>query len=152
MSYVPDPGPDLPYFYRANFTDPRAGVMHEGAHYQQLVRSWRHPRPARRWYYDSCANEGIAFYNEELFLQLGVFENAPATRRVVYNFIRLRAVRVEVDIRLALGDLSVEEAADLLATRVPMDRPTAWEEAAFFAGNPGQWFLLHRRQCCRSCD
>jgi hypothetical protein len=138
VSYVPAPSPDLSYFYRANALDPRAGIMHEGAHFQQLVRSWRHPRPARRWYYDSCPNEGIAFYNEELFLQLGVFDDAPATRQVVYNFMRLRAVRVEVDIRLAIGELTVEEAAETLATRVPMDRATAWEEAAFFAGNPGQ--------------
>jgi hypothetical protein len=138
VSYVPPPAADLPYFYRANASDPRAGIMHEGAHYQQLVRAWRHERPARRWYYDSCPNEGIAFYNEELFLQLGVFDDAPTTRRVVYNFMRLRAVRVEVDIRLALGVLSVQEAADVLESRVPMDRATAWEEAAFFAGNPGQ--------------
>jgi hypothetical protein len=138
VAYVPAPTADLPYFYRANASDPRAGIMHEGAHYQQLVRAWRHERPARRWYYDSCPNEGIAFYNEELFLQLGVFDDAPTTRRVVYNFMRLRAVRVEVDIRLAVGELSVQEAADLLETRVPMDRATAWEEAAFFAGNPGQ--------------
>ena len=36
VSYVPPPAPDLPYFYAANARDPRAGIAHEGAHYQQL--------------------------------------------------------------------------------------------------------------------
>ncbi|NUR88764.1 MAG: DUF885 family protein, partial [Nonomuraea sp.] len=42
------------------------------------------------------------------------------------------------DLGLALGDLTLDQAADLLAETVPMDRETAWHEAAFFAGNPGQ--------------
>jgi uncharacterized protein (DUF885 family) len=45
---------------------------------------------------------------------------------------------VEVDVRLALGDLSVEEARDYLVATVPMDTATAAEEAASFAANPGQ--------------
>jgi uncharacterized protein (DUF885 family) len=45
---------------------------------------------------------------------------------------------VEVDIRLATGDFTVEQAADYLARTVPMDRETAREEAVFFAFNPGQ--------------
>jgi len=49
-------------------SDPRAGILHEGVHYQQLALSWRHPRPVRRHYYDSGSAEGIAFYNEEMML------------------------------------------------------------------------------------
>lgn len=138
VSYVPAPSPGLPYFYRANAADPRAGIVHEGAHYQQLSLSWGHPRQVRRHYYDSCPNEGIAFYNEEMLAQAGLFDDAPVTRRIIYNFMRLRALRVEVDVRLALGRLTVEEAAALLEHRVPMDRGTAREEAAFFAATPAQ--------------
>ena len=138
VSYVPEPGPELPYFYAANARDPRCGIVHEGAHYQQLALSWRHPDPVRRHYYDSGANEGIAFYNEELMLQAGLFEDKPSTRPVIYSFMRLRALRVEVDVRLALGAMSIEEAAQYLERRVPMDRGTAREEAAFFAATPGQ--------------
>jgi hypothetical protein len=137
-AYFPPPGPDLPYFYAANAADPRAGIIHEGAHYQQLALSWRHPRPIRRHYYDSTANEGIAFYNEELMLASGLFDGAQETRVVVHNFMRLRALRVVVDVRLALGEIGIEEAARLLETAVPMDRETAREEAAFFASTPGQ--------------
>ena len=138
VSYVPLPTPDLPYFYRANAADPRAGIVHEGAHYQQLALAWRHPRPARRHFYDSCPNEGIAFYNEEMLTQAGLFDDAPVTRQIIYNFMRLRALRVEVDVRLALGDVTVEQAGELLEHRVPMDRETATEEAAFFAAIPAQ--------------
>jgi uncharacterized protein (DUF885 family) len=137
-AFFPPPGPDLPYFYAANAHDPRAGIIHEGVHYQQLALSWRHPRPVRRHYYDSTANEGIAFYNEELVLAAGLFDDAPATREIVYNFMRLRALRVVVDVQLALGEIDIAGAARLLETAVPMDRQTALEEAAFFAASPGQ--------------
>lgn len=138
VSYVPAPAPDLPYFYRANAADSRTGIAHEGAHYQQLALSWRNPRPARRHFYDSCPNEGIAFYNEEMLTQAGLFDDAPVTRRVIYNFIRLRSLRVEVDVRLSLGQLSVAQAGDLLQHRVPMDAETAQAEAAMFAAIPAQ--------------
>ncbi len=138
FSYVPVPSPALPYFYRANAADPRAGIVHEGAHFQQLALAWRHPRSARRHFYDSCPNEGIAFYNEEMLTQAGLFDAAPASRRIIYNFMRLRALRVEIDVGLALGQLSVEDAGALLERRVPMDRGTARSEAAFFAATPAQ--------------
>jgi hypothetical protein len=138
VSYVPKPGPHLPYFYAANARDPRAGIIHEGVHYQQLALSWRNRRPVRRHYYDSGANEGIAFYNEELMLASGLLDDAPHTRAAVCNFMRLRALRVTVDVGLATGALSIETAAAELADRVPMDTATAAEEAAFFAETPGQ--------------
>jgi hypothetical protein len=138
VSYVPEPGPHLPYFYAANARDPRAGIIHEGVHYQQLALSWRNPRPVRRHYYDSGANEGIAFYNEELMLAAGLLDDAPHTRTAVCNFMRLRALRVTVDVGLATGALSIGGAAAELASRVPMDEATAAEEAAFFAETPGQ--------------
>jgi enamine deaminase RidA (YjgF/YER057c/UK114 family)/ketosteroid isomerase-like protein len=138
VSYVPPPIPELPYFYRANAADPRAGIIHEGAHYQQLARTWRHPERAHRQFYDSVPNEGIAFYNEEMVLQAGLFEDAPLTRAIVYNFMRLRAIRVEVDVRLALGEIDIDTAARMLHELVPVDLETARAEAAFFAATPGQ--------------
>jgi hypothetical protein len=138
IRYVEPPGPGLSYFAAAAARDPRTAIIHEGVHAQQLAISWRHPNPARRRYYDSVPNEGIAFYNEELMLQAGLFDDTPASAVFVANAMRLRALRVEVDIALALGDLTIEAAADQLADAVPMDRETAWEEAVFFAGNPGQ--------------
>ena len=137
VSYVPEPSLDLGYFHAANARDPRAGIVHEGVHYQQLALGYRHENPLRRRYYDSGSNEGIAHYNEELMLQAGLFDAAPHTRTVIWNFMRLRALRVEADIGLATGDLSLEDAADLFSTKVFVDRATALKESAFYAGNPG---------------
>lgn len=137
-SYVQEFTGTVPYFHAANARDPRAGIVHEGAHYQQLALSFRHPNLLRRHYYDSAANEGIAFYNEEMALANGLFDDQPATREVMYNFMRLRALRVEVDVLLALGRMSLAEASDHLRRVVPMDQQTASEEATFFAGYPGQ--------------
>ena len=64
--------------------------------------------------------------------------SGPRTREIVASFMRLRALRVEVDVRLALGDLSVEQASDYLARMVPMDPASALEEAEFVASTPGQ--------------
>jgi hypothetical protein len=138
VAYFPPPSPGLPYFYAANARDPRAGIVHEGAHYQQLALAWRNPRPVRRHYYDSAANEGIAFYNEEMLLVSGLVDDAPHTRATLCNFMRLRALRVSVDVGLATGSQSISGAASELASLVPMDAATAMEEAAFFAETPGQ--------------
>jgi len=138
LHYVPEPTPDLPYFYLAMARDPRTLIAHEGMHYYQLVMSWAHPDRLRRFYYDSGPNEGIGFYAEEMLLQAGLFDDTPRSREIIYNFMRLRAVRVSVDVRLALGELTVETAARELTTRVPMDAGTAYEEASFFASSPGQ--------------
>ncbi len=139
-SYIPEPAADLPFFQRASAMDPRPLIAHEGVpgHYFQLALSWAHPDPIRRRFIDSGANEGIGFYVEEMLLQSGLFSFSPRSREIIYRFMRLRALRVEVDIRLATGDFTIDDAADYLARTVPMDRATAEEEAVFFAFNPGQ--------------
>jgi uncharacterized protein (DUF885 family) len=118
--------------------DPRTLIAHEGMHYYQLARSWLNPDPIRRHYYDSGPNEGIGFYAEEMLLQAGLFDDSPHSREIIYSFMRLRALRVDVDVRLALGELSIDTAAAELEQRVPMDAATAREEASFFASDPGQ--------------
>ena len=138
VSYVPDPHPELPYFYAANARDPRAGIVHEGAHYKQMAIAWRHEREIRQHFYDSGANEGIAFYNEELMLGAGLFADKPHSQTLMYNYMRLRALRVIIDVSLATGQMDIETAAEYLARKVPMDMETAREEAVFFAGFPGQ--------------
>jgi len=139
-SYIREPSDDLPYFALSAARDPRPLIIHEGVpgHYFQLALSWANPNPIRRRYIDSSVNEGIAFYVEELLLQAGLFDFSPRSREIIYNFMRLRALRVEIDIKLAVGEFTVEQAADYLARAVPMDHATALEEAVFFAFNPGQ--------------
>ncbi len=139
-SYIRNPRPDLGFFNLSTAHDPRPILVHEGVpgHYFQLCLSWANPDPIRRHYYDSGANEGIGFYAEEMMLQAGFFDDNPHTRATIYSFMRLRALRVEVDVKLALGEFTLQQAADYLATTVPMDKHTALDEAAMFASTPGQ--------------
>jgi hypothetical protein len=140
VRYVNPPTGDLGYFWRATAQDPRPIIVHEGipGHYFQLCLSWKHEDPIRRHYYDSGANEGIGFYAEEMMLQAGLFDDSPHTREIIYNFMRLRALRVEVDVKLALGQFTLEQAAKYLEQKVPMDTNTARQEAIAFSTGPGQ--------------
>jgi uncharacterized protein (DUF885 family) len=140
VRYVNPPSEKMGFFWLATAEDPRPITVHEGVpgHYFQLAVSWRNPDPIRRHYYDSGANEGIGFYAEEMMLQAGLFDDSPHTREIIYHFMRLRALRVEVDVKLALGQFTLEQAAEYLASKVPMDRQTARSEAIGFATAPGQ--------------
>jgi uncharacterized protein (DUF885 family) len=140
VSYRPPPSPALGYFFLASARDPRPLLVHEGVpgHYMQLALAGAHEDPIRRHYYDSNSNEGIGFYAEEMMLQAGFYDDRPRVREIIYNFARLRTLRVEVDVKLALGEFTIPEAAHYLQTMVPMDRSTALSEAASFASTPGQ--------------
>jgi Bacterial protein of unknown function (DUF885) len=137
--WIQPPSNDLPYFWKAYAQDPRTTGVHEGVpgHFFQLSLSWRNPDPIRRQYYDSGANEGIGFYAEEMMLDAGLYDDSPRSREIIYNFARLRALRVEVDVKLALGQFTIAQAAEYLARTVPMDKRTAEGEAADFATAPG---------------
>jgi len=139
IRYVPEPSEKLGYFWRATAMDPRPITVHEGipGHYFQLCLAWKNEDPIRRHYYDSGANEGIGFYAEEMMLQAGLFDDSPHTREIIYNFMRLRALRVEVDVKLALGEFTLEQAAKYLQEKVPMDEQTAQQEAIAFSTSPG---------------
>jgi len=138
--WSPPPSDKLGYFARASARDPRPLIVHEGVpgHYMQLWLSWRNPDPIRRHYYDSGANEGMGFYAEEMMMAAGLFDDSPHTREVVYNFMRLRALRVEVDVKLALGEFTAAQAEKYLEQMVPMNPETAKSESALFATQPGQ--------------
>jgi hypothetical protein len=140
VSYIKQPSPDLDYFSLSIAKDPRPLIVHEGVpgHYFQMTLSWAHENHLRRRYYDSGANEGIGFYAEEMMLQFGFFDDRPKLREIMYNFMRLRALRVEVDVKLAIGEFTIDQAADYLEKIVPVDRGTARQEAVFFASSPGQ--------------
>lgn len=140
IRYVAPPSPAAGYFWVADAKDPRIQIVHEGTvgHYGQLCASWQNPDPVRRHYYDSGANEGIGFYAEEMMLQSGLYDDSPHTREIVYNQMRLRALRVIVDVKVALGMLTPDQASDYLAHNVPMDATDARTEVIEMGELPGQ--------------
>ena len=129
IRYTVQPDTNLSYFPLSIAKDPRPIIVHEGipGHYFQLALSWKNPDPIRRRFVDSGSNEGIGFYVEEMLLQAGLFDERPYAKEIIYNFMRLRALRVEVDIQLALGNFSIEQAADYLEKSVPLDKESALE-------------------------
>jgi len=137
--YIPPPSLSLGYFALSMAREPRADMVHEGlpGHAFQLWLSRSQANLVRRFWYDSGVNEGIGFYAEEMMLEMGLFDDSPKSREMIANYMRLRALRVEVDVRLALGSFTIDEAADYLRTRVPVDSATARSEAASFAAMPG---------------
>jgi uncharacterized protein (DUF885 family) len=139
-SYIPEPSPNLAFWGRASAQDPRPLIVHEGVpgHFFQKALSWEQPDFIRRQYFDSGPIEGLGFYAEELMLQFGLFDDAPQSLDMLYRFMRLRALRVAADVKLARAEFSIDDAARYLAQTVPMDETTAREEAVFFASNPGQ--------------
>ena len=140
IRYVAPPSPAAGYFWAADAMDPRIQIDHEGTvgHYGQLCASWQNRDPVRRHYYDSGANEGIGFYAEEMMLQSGLFDDSPHTREIVYNQMRLRALRVIMDVKLALGTFTSQQATDFLEHNVPMDASDARTEVVEMGETPGQ--------------
>jgi len=126
------------FFMRAFRRHPSLAIAHEGAHYYQLGMAWRHHDFIRRHYYDSGPNEGIAYYNELLLRRAGAFNAEVGARSALWQFAKLRAVRVHVDLGLALGRLDLKSAALYLQSQASLDDETARAEACFFAANPGQ--------------
>ena len=95
------------------------------------------PSIRRSQHRDRFKSEGWSTYWEETAVQLGFYDDRPRSRELMYNFLRLRALRVIVDVSMALGEMTVEEAIAALM-KTPMDRRIASEEADdFFAAPTG---------------
>lgn len=119
--------------------DPSTNIFHDGipGHHLQGIVSARHASPIRRGHRDRFKSEGWSTYWEETAMQLGYYDERPKSRELIYNFMRLRALRVIVDVKMALGEMTVDEAVAALMT-IPMDRRIAREEADdFFAAPTG---------------
>lgn len=140
IRYSTLPSPNAGYFATAAAKDPRVQIVHEGTvgHYGQLCASWKNPDPIRRYYYDSGPIEGLGFYAEEMMLQAGLYDDSPHTREIVYNQMRLRAIRMIVDVKVALGEFTTRQAIDYLAKNVPLPVADAHQEVVEMIEQPGQ--------------
>ena len=124
--------------------DPSTNIFHDGipGHHMQGLVSARHPSPIRAGRRDRFKSEGWSTYWEETAMQLGYYDDRPRSRELIYNFLRLRAMRVVVDVKMALGEMSVDEATDELMT-IPLDRRIASEEAQDFFAAPTGGIVYH---------
>jgi len=129
--------------------DPSTNIFHDGipGHHMQGIVSARHPSLIRARHRDRFKSEGWSTYWEETAVQLGFYDDRPKSRELIYNFLRLRALRVIVDAKMALGEMSVDEAVSALMT-IPMDQRIASEEAEDFFAAPtgGIVYLIGKMQ------
>ena len=129
--------------------DPSTNIFHDGipGHHLQGIVSGRHPSPIRAGRRDRFKSEGWSTYWEETAVQLGYYDGRPRSRELIYNFLRLRAMRVIVDAKMALGEMSVDNAVAALMS-IPLDKRIASEEALDFLAAPtgGIVYLIGKLQ------
>jgi hypothetical protein len=92
----------------------RATAGHEAmpGHFLQLSIARRHPDLIRRLQRDSAFSEGWAFYGEEMLVRLGLYGDGLDARLFNARWERVRGARAIVDVKLASGEWSVEQAVD----------------------------------------
>lgn len=127
------------YWQEIQFRDPLPDHLHAGIpghRYDGWVMR-RHPRPIRAGHSDRGRSEGWGFYLEEMALMSGMFDERPRTRELIHNFQLFRYVRMELDIKMASGEMTPQQAVDLQKYWVPlMEDQVAWSEGAGYYVNP----------------
>jgi hypothetical protein len=110
------------YWERTMRLDPITDYQHSDwpGHYLEAQVTQRNSCPIRAVHKDTGFSQGWAHYWEEFFMDMGYpFLRGSRTRELTYNFLLLRAVRVQMDIQLSEGKLSVDEAVQYQIDRVP---------------------------------
>ena len=72
-----------------------------------------------------------------MILQSGLFDDSPRTREIVYKFMLLRAIGIELDVKMATGEFTIEQGAAFLDKEMGLGLKMATEGATMFAEWPG---------------
>jgi uncharacterized protein (DUF885 family) len=122
---------------------PRKGIAviacHEGypGHHLQLSIAADHPSLARKALRSNVFIEGWGLYVEELMTDLGFLDD-PETRLLRLKDLLWRAARVRVDVGLATGELSFEQAVRFMMDGPQLERPQAVGECRRYTLEPLQ--------------
>ncbi|AKM08464.1 DUF885 family protein [Pelagerythrobacter marensis] len=104
--------PEGPMFWeQIQFRDAAPDHLHATfpGHRFDGMTARRVSHPVRRNISDSGRTEGWGFYLEETALQLGLFDDRPRTRELIYIFGLFRAARTIGDVKMQRNEMSVEE-------------------------------------------
>lgn len=117
----------------------RATAGHEAmpGHFLQLSIARRHPDLIRRLQRDSAFSEGWAFYGEEMLVSLGLYGDGLDVRLFNARWERVRGARAIVDVKLATGEWSVEQAVDFYEKHSGFTRSAAQAAVNGIALGPG---------------
>ncbi|MDE3102180.1 MAG: DUF885 domain-containing protein [Chloroflexota bacterium] len=138
---------------------PRAGIpviaCHEGypGHHLQLSRAADTPSLARKAVRSNVLVEGWGLYVEELMTELG-YLGSPETRLLRLKDLLWRAARVIVDLGLATGSMTFEQAVRFLVDGPKLERPNAIAEVRRYTYDPLQpsSYVLGREAILRLRD
>ncbi|AJP71666.1 DUF885 family protein [Sphingomonas hengshuiensis] len=93
--------------------------------------------PIRRAISDSGRTEGWGFYLEETALQLGLFDDRPRTRELIYIFGLFRAARTMGDVRMQRNEMTVAETMTFWKRWTPyLDDNVARSDAGIYIRRP----------------
>ena len=134
-----DPGSQN-FYMRAALSNPLPILGHEGipGHFLQISIANHNTNEIRRMHQDGVFQEGWALYGEEMLLRTGLYERNPEGLAQVLRLMRYRAARIAVDVRLATGEWSFDQAVEYFMKEGGLDREAATGEAAGAASTPGQ--------------
>jgi uncharacterized protein (DUF885 family) len=122
---------------------PRAGIAviacHEGypGHHLQLTVAADQPSLARKAIRSNLMVEGWGLYVEELMTELGYLDS-PKTRLLRLKDLLWRAARVTVDVGLATGEMTFDEAVRFMVDRPRLEPPNALAEVRRYTLTPLQ--------------
>ncbi|MFI4890592.1 MAG: DUF885 family protein [Steroidobacterales bacterium] len=111
-------------------------------HFLQLSIARRHGNFVRRIQDSKAFEEGWAFYGEEMFIRLGLYGDDLDPRLDVIRWERVRGARVIVDVRLAAGEWTIQQATDFYARETSFTPQAAAAAVAAAATNPG-YFIAY---------
>jgi uncharacterized protein (DUF885 family) len=140
---LPDPGDDEKTRRERLEGHPRAGIAviacHEGypGHHLQLTVAADQPSLARKAIRSNLMVEGWGLYVEELMTELGYLDS-PATRLLRLKDLLWRAARVTVDVGLATGEMSFDDAVRFMVERPRLEPPNAVAEVRRYTLTPLQ--------------
>jgi uncharacterized protein (DUF885 family) len=112
------------FFTEVDYRDPEVMRTH-GYHWFDLARMARepHPDPIRRgallYNLFNTRTEGHATGWEEWMLQLGMFDDRPRSRELIYILLAERAARGLAALRMISGEFSLEQAAVFASAHTP---------------------------------
>jgi len=106
-------------------------------HFLQLSIARRHSDYVRKIQYSGVFAEGWAFYGEEMFLRLGLYGDDLDARVFTARWERVRGARVIVDVKLASGEWTLEQAARFFEEQSGFTKSASEAAVAGYALRPG---------------
>jgi hypothetical protein len=134
-----DRGAPPNYWEQIQYRDPAPDHLHAvipGHRYDQWFE--RHStHPIRRHIRDGVRYQGWAVYLEETPLQLGLYDNHPRTRELIYLFMEWRAARTIGDIHNQHNTMTLREVMDYWLESTPYMDESVARNYAYLRPAPG---------------